>query len=260
MVWHPALDIHSESVLAAFVDLLIGPAARRALAHRDIAAVFRRDIAAVFRFLCNAGVSQYSVAHATGQRQPEVSEIISSGRQVQSVAVLERIADGLGVPRGWMGLAYAPDRAPTTERKAQTKGCSDANLLRHAMTVLSGKPVFGPAEPIRVRHCQTPVPRRIGLADVEDVVATADRLSDLAGDFGGIPVTSALTAHVQASETLLGAIMRDQVRQRLLIALSDTHRAAGGAAAGAGLRDLSRQHTTSGPWTVVEPEVTCGER
>lgn len=77
--------------MTAFVDLLTGPAARQALA--------RRGIGAVFRILRNAGVSQASIAHATGQKQSEVSEIIS-GRQVQSVALLERIADALDVPRG----------------------------------------------------------------------------------------------------------------------------------------------------------------
>ena len=41
----------------------------------------------------------------TGQSQSEVSEILK-GRQVMAYDVLTRIADGLGVPRGYMGLAY----------------------------------------------------------------------------------------------------------------------------------------------------------
>jgi tetratricopeptide (TPR) repeat protein len=57
-------------------------------------------------------------------------------------------------------------------------------------------------------------------------------------------MTAALTAHAQASEALLSAAMREPVRQRLLLALSDAHSAAGAAAAGAGLRDLARQHYT----------------
>src|SRR3954468_3822517 len=110
MVWHLTLDRHREDTLAAFADLLTGPAARRALAQRDIAAVYRT--------LRDAGVSQASIADATGQKQSEVSEIIS-GRQVQSVGLLERIADGLGVPRGWMGLAYDPDSAPVVQQEPQ---------------------------------------------------------------------------------------------------------------------------------------------
>src|SRR5581483_10735210 len=131
MVWHLTLDRHSENVLAIFAHSLTDPASRRALACRDIAAVYC--------ILRDAGVSQASIAHATGQKQSEVSEIIS-GRQVQSVVLLERIADGLGVPRGWLGLAYEPDPAPVVQDEPQTEDLSDENLLRHAATVLWGRP------------------------------------------------------------------------------------------------------------------------
>ena len=70
---------------------------RRALAHRDIAAVYR--------LLQRFGLSQRTIASHTGQSQSEISEIIK-GRWVNDYEVLVRIADGLGVPRGWMGLAY----------------------------------------------------------------------------------------------------------------------------------------------------------
>ncbi|MGH3687982.1 MAG: helix-turn-helix domain-containing protein, partial [Pseudonocardiaceae bacterium] len=63
-----------------------------------------RDIGAVYRLLQGAGVSQREIARRTGQLQSEVSEILR-GRQVRDVLVLERIADGLGVPRGYLRLA-----------------------------------------------------------------------------------------------------------------------------------------------------------
>jgi transcriptional regulator with XRE-family HTH domain len=233
MVWHVTLDRHPESVLSIFADVLTGPASRRALAQRGIAAVYR--------MLRDAGISQARIAHATGQKQSEVSEIIS-GRQVQSVVLLERIADGLGVPRCWMGLAHEPDRVPTVQDKPQSEGLSDENLLRHAVTVLQGKPVFGLADPIRVRNAPTPVPHQVGPADVSQVAATTERFSQLLGDFGGIPMTNALTAHARASEALLNATMREPVKKQSLLALSDVHQTAGSAAAGAGLRDLARQH------------------
>ncbi len=87
-MWHPTLDTDSEGVVTGLADLLNSRAARQALAHRDIAAVFRT--------LRDAGVSQAGIARATGQKQSEISEIISSDRQVQSVALLERIALGCG--------------------------------------------------------------------------------------------------------------------------------------------------------------------
>lgn len=221
--------------MAELADLLTGATARHALAHRDITAVFR--------ILRDADVSQTRIAHATGQRLSEVSEIIS-GRQVQSVALLERIADGLGVPRGWMSLAYDPDLVPepVAPDDAEAEDERPNNLLLHAATLLCGEPVFGAAEPIRIQHTPTPVPRRIGPADIEQVATTTERLCQLVGDLGGIPMTAALTAHTRASETLLGADMREPVRPQLLLALSDAHRAAGHAAEDAGLLDLARQH------------------
>jgi transcriptional regulator with XRE-family HTH domain len=232
-VWHPSLDTQLEGALSALVNLLTGPTARRAL--------FRRDIAEVFRILRDAGVSQVSLARATGQQQSDVSEIIS-GRQVQSIALLERIADGLGVPRGWMGLAYTDDAVARTQQDARIETTRDDNLLRHAAAVLWGKPVFGPADPIPITDVLTPVPRQVGTADIEHVAVTTDRLAQLTGDLGGIPMTAALTAHARASEALLSATMRDSVRQRLLVAIADVHRVAGSAAADAGLSALARQH------------------
>lgn len=218
----------------ALVDLLTSSTARQALA--------RRDIAEVFRLLHDAGVSQAAIALATGQKPSDVSEIIHSARQVQSIILLERIAEGLGVPRGWMGMAYEPDPALMAQEDPQTDSIRDDNLLRHAATVLRGKPIFGPADPIPVRNTPTPVPHQIGSADIDQLAATTKRLGRLASEFGGIPMTGALTAHARAGEALLGATMREQVRKQLLVELSDTHWVAGGAAASAGLRDLARQH------------------
>src|SRR5262244_3990631 len=69
------------------------------------AVLARRDIGALYRWLYRQGVSQRRIAELVGQSQSEVSEILA-GRQVLAYDVLARIADGLGVPRGYMGLAY----------------------------------------------------------------------------------------------------------------------------------------------------------
>jgi transcriptional regulator with XRE-family HTH domain len=54
------------------------------------------------------GISQRRLAGLVGQSQSEISEVLA-GRQVGQYDVLTRIADGLGVPRGLMGLAYCAD-------------------------------------------------------------------------------------------------------------------------------------------------------
>jgi antitoxin component HigA of HigAB toxin-antitoxin module len=68
-------------------------------------ALAARDIRAVYGLLQRYGVSQRLIAALTDQSQSEVSEILAGRRRVVSYELLTRIADGLGVPRGWMGLA-----------------------------------------------------------------------------------------------------------------------------------------------------------
>jgi transcriptional regulator with XRE-family HTH domain len=70
------------------------------------AACARRDVQMVYRLLNRAGLSQRAISRACGQTQGEVCEIIQGKRIVQSVDLLERIADGLGCPRSWWGLAH----------------------------------------------------------------------------------------------------------------------------------------------------------
>jgi transcriptional regulator with XRE-family HTH domain len=67
-----------------------------------------RDIGVVYRLLQRNGVTQREIARCTGQSQSEVSAILQ-GRQVRDVLVLERIADGLEVPRAFMRLSGGAD-------------------------------------------------------------------------------------------------------------------------------------------------------
>jgi len=66
----------------------------------------RRDIAHVYKMLNAAGVSQRRLTAATGRAQNETSEILCCGRVACPMGVLKRIADGLGIPRGWWGPAH----------------------------------------------------------------------------------------------------------------------------------------------------------
>jgi hypothetical protein len=71
---------------------------RRILAERGLGALFRvlKD---------DVGLTQRTIAELTGMSQSEVSEILS-GRRVLSYDVLLRVVEGLGIPRGLMGLGY----------------------------------------------------------------------------------------------------------------------------------------------------------
>lgn len=80
------------------------------------AALAKRDIATVYRLLRTGGVSQRRISKLTGQAQSEICEI-TSGRKVTRYDLLVRIADGFGVPRGYLGTAY--DEADQHEDDAE---------------------------------------------------------------------------------------------------------------------------------------------
>ncbi|MFE9882572.1 helix-turn-helix domain-containing protein [Streptomyces sp. NPDC005784] len=89
--------MRSPSQLAVPADLWDRERARRALAERDIATVFKH-------FRQYTGASQTTVGSLVGLAQSDISEIERGLRQVQSVDVLTRIAEGLGIPPGRLGL------------------------------------------------------------------------------------------------------------------------------------------------------------
>jgi transcriptional regulator with XRE-family HTH domain len=64
----------------------------------------------VFGLLQRWGLSQRRIAARSGLHVSEVTEILA-GRRVHSYEVLVRIADGLDIPRGLMGLASHSDPA-----------------------------------------------------------------------------------------------------------------------------------------------------
>ncbi|MBV9012118.1 MAG: helix-turn-helix transcriptional regulator [Pseudonocardiales bacterium] len=113
-------------------------------------ALAARDIGMVYRYLRRLGISQRHMAGLTGQSQSEVSEILR-GRQVSNVWVIERIADGLGVPRAWLGLSYGEERTespPATEEVDED--VKRRVLIAEALAAALGKVLLGMGEPIEL--------------------------------------------------------------------------------------------------------------
>ena len=77
-------------------------------------ALATRDIGRVYQVVHQHGFSQQRIAALTGQSQPEVSAIMK-GRRVMAYDVLARIFDGLGVPRGYVGMASTDDLDGTSQ-------------------------------------------------------------------------------------------------------------------------------------------------
>ena len=147
------------------------------------AALAARDIGALYRLLKRLGASQRQIARLTGQSQSEVSAIVG-GREVLNVRVLERIADGLGIPRAWMGLSYG-EKGPDLTSVAEE--VSEEVKRRVLIAAAMGQPFLNlRGEPIRLPlSTDDPLPSRLGMAHVQEVRTFTDQLVGRARYYGG---------------------------------------------------------------------------
>ncbi|MGH3717490.1 MAG: helix-turn-helix domain-containing protein [Pseudonocardiaceae bacterium] len=190
------------------------------------AALANRDIRALYRLLQRVGVSQRQIADLTGQSQSEVSEITLKGRQVLNVQVLERIADGIGIPRARMGLSYGEDAPPAVEEV-------DENMKRRIMLAATVATAVNPGaqalvEPIQLPlPPEEPLPSRLDMFHVHAVRTATTQLRGMAryhGGHGGLFSAAATLytrwMHVPATET---------IKAQLAAALAELHTEAGWA-------------------------------
>lgn len=211
-------------------------------------ALGRRDISEVYRLLGAAGVSQRQIAALTGQNQSEISDI-AQGRQVQAYDLLARIADGLMIPRGYMGLAYTDTTHRLATRTTPTHS-EDAWMERRTFLGLVSKIVMGATltaaelNLITAAPRETPVPQRVGEAEVTQLRAftRALRIHDAAHGAGSC--REAILAHTQWAKALLTADYSDRVRSDLLAAVAEAKTLAGWTAHDLGLAREARQYLT----------------
>lgn len=213
-------------------------AMRRALAARDLAQVFR--------LLGKVGVSQRAIAAATGLAPSEVYEILR-GRQVMAYEVLGRIADGLGVPRGYLGLAFDTDTQALLGAQGAVPVDSNEDgearaLLAHAAEVTVGVST----DPDRWRRpggeVPTPVPDRLGAADVTQIEQVTAGLRALDYRYGGGACRDAVIAQTRWVGRLLHADANEALRRRLHITVADLHNLAGWTSLDVGLYAPARSH------------------
>jgi transcriptional regulator with XRE-family HTH domain len=94
---------------------------------RELLAV--RDLGAVFRFLKTRGWSRAAIAAATGLTETRVRAVSQGKQQITSYEVLERIAIGLNIERGLLGLAYTDsDHQPEAPGSANQADVEDEGL------------------------------------------------------------------------------------------------------------------------------------
>lgn len=216
-------------------------------------ALARHDISGVFRLLNHSGVSQRRIAALTGQNQSEISDILA-GRQVQAYDVLARIADGLGVPRGYMGLAYT-----NTAAYAPPGGTEDRMERRDFLGLVS-KIVMGAAltapelDLLCVSPGVTPVPHRIGKTEVAQLRTLTAALRSHDATHGGGACREAILAHARWADALHAAACTEQVRPMLLAAVAEIKTLAGWTAHDLGLAAEARRHLTQAVRTTQEAD------
>ncbi len=217
-------------------------------------ALARRDVTTLFRLLTQAGYSQRRIARFTRLSQSQVSEIVH-GRRVMAYDVLVRVADGLGVERGWMGLAHDEGSAHAYAGSLKAPLSSTAEevdedvkrraFLTAAAAAVCGRPVLGEVlELPTAPDTPTPLPSRLGSSDVDVIVDLTSRFRALDRTFGGSPAMVGEAA--RRGERLLAVPATESVRQRLLVALADLRSLAGWAAFDQHADDLARGHFTRG--------------
>lgn len=194
-------------------------------------ALATRDIATIYHFLRGRGFSQTRIATLSGQNQSEVCAILAHGRQVTAYDVLARIADGLKVPRGLMGLAY---HAPVAAiRDGANEPTESRHVRRRSFMGVAAKITMGATLAsadlaiLATPAAAGPTPTHIGLGDVariEDMTTALDR-QDLA--FGGGSCREAIVGYLNWATQLRNATMTDETRRALNTALAHLEELAG---------------------------------
>lgn len=210
-------------------------------------ALAQHDISEVYRLLGAAGISQRRIAALTGQNQSEISDI-GQGRQVQAYALLARIADGLGIPRGYMGLAFTDTLTYRLATTTTMNTPEDYLMERRTFLGLISKIVMGaaltPAELsiIAAAPAAADVPRHVSATEVTQLQVLTTTLRAYDAEHGGGSCRDAIMAHTQRAEMLLTASCPDDLRPHLLSAVAETKTLAGWVAHDLSLAREARQH------------------
>jgi transcriptional regulator with XRE-family HTH domain len=212
------------------------------------AALAGRDIGRVYKLLKQDGISQREIARRTGQSQSEVSEILK-GRQVRDVTVLERIADGLGVPRPFMRLLeHVPDDGAYPGREAPQSGTAqevaDDMLRRDALALGSlaafGQVIVGTLAGKIPYPGGCPLPSRLGMTDIAEIAGETERLRAAARAAGGQARNAvAVAAHFRQ---LTQVPATEAVAKSLGSELAELHELAGWCCFDSGLANHARWH------------------
>ncbi|MPZ64949.1 MAG: helix-turn-helix domain-containing protein [Pseudonocardiaceae bacterium] len=212
-------------------------------------ALARHDITTAYRLLIESGIPQREIAQATGQSQSEVSDI-RAGRRVLGYDVLVRIADGLGVERGLMGLGWGPT-GRYDEARARAAGelgaeeVTEAVKRRNFVMAVAGAVTWG--HPVLRELLDAPsnapapvLPTKLAASDVTALRDLTATMRTLARQYGG--QADAIGTTARNYTRLLTVPGTDAVKAQLGSALAELHTVAGWAYHDVMAPDAARAH------------------
>ncbi|MEU8337827.1 tetratricopeptide repeat protein [Micromonospora tulbaghiae] len=208
----------------------------------------RHDVAAVFGFLKERGFSWSAIATATGLGASRVSEIAAGRRIVTDYAVLERIAEGLSIPRHFMGLAL-DEQALHHRRGGATPplpapGSLDPHELLGVVASIAVGAIPQGVERWLPRSERASVPAAVGPDEVATVRAVTDFHRRLDAAAGGGRCLQSACGYVAWATQLLQVKCADAVAADLRAALAELHNLVGWVAHDLDDHDMARRHLT----------------
>ncbi|MGH3695390.1 MAG: helix-turn-helix domain-containing protein [Pseudonocardiaceae bacterium] len=212
------------------------------------AALVARDVTLVYRLLSQGGVTQREIARRTGQSQSEVSDIFT-GRTVRNVTVLERIADGLGIPRAWMrlaGVAGSEEGSYGGEGADPPEEVIAEMFRRHllALGAIAAVDAVVVGELVELPGpAPVPLPSQLSPVHVGQVRDLTRRLGEAGNVCGAGPAV--LSAAAGWAEQLLAVPGAEPVKRALMVAVSELHIEAGWAGFDTGRHDRAVHHFTT---------------
>lgn len=205
----------------------------------------RRDFQAVFRFLKKRGLSRAAIAAATGLSETRVRAIWNGKQQITSYDVLERVAHGLRIERGYVGLAYSDASAPQPIPAKEPVGYEDFIGTVAAIAMGSGSHDI-------TQHLPTPpVPAELPSAmtdkQVDLLVGLTERHRQFDAERGGGSCRESAVAYLRwASAMRFTRFVSEQVERSFKAALSDLCQVAGWACHDVGDHIQARRYLTAG--------------
>jgi hypothetical protein len=156
-----------------------------------VAALRARDFGRLFRLVSvRSGASQTRIGIEVDMAQGQVSEIMAGDRRVEKLAVIERIADGLGMPDHARLVLLAPTIARGGEEEPAEVKRRDFLLGAGAALAASTTPLLGPVG-------------RINAADITRIRAELAALYALDDAAGGAAAFERAMHQAQAVRHLL---------------------------------------------------------